>query len=141
MAWRFCSLKKQVDQNLCLEVMGLGRVWGGSHTHTPPNLGRCEEDLSKERRGLLCTCTCTCTCTCVKNPKMKGLFPPNYRTHNMTPRHHEHFQVFRANTERMKQSPIISMQKLLNENIRKKIENDKLWNNWLVSTPVISEFL
>ena len=60
---------------------------------------------------------------------MKGWFPPNYRTHNMTPRHHEYFQIFRANTERMKQSPIISMQKLLNENIRKKIENDKLWNN------------
>ena len=85
-------------------------------------------DLSslEERRNNL---SLTFAQKCLKNPKMKYLFPPNNRTHSMTPRHYEHFQVSKANTERMKQSPIIFMQNLLNENIRKKMETDRLWNN------------
>ena len=81
--------------------------------------------LEERRKDLLLTFAQKC----LKNPKMKNLFPPNNRTHIMTPRHYEHFQVFKANTERMKQSPIITMQRLLNDNIRQKMEIDTLWNN------------
>ena len=60
---------------------------------------------------------------------MKNLFPPNNRTHEMKPRHVEHFQVFHANTERLKNGPIIFMQNLLNQEIRRKEEQDLLWND------------
>ena len=30
---------------------------------------------------------------CLRNPKMKNLFPPNNRTHPISPRQYEHFQV------------------------------------------------
>ena len=56
---------------------------------------------------------------CLGNPKMKELFPPNNRTHTIFPRAHEHFQVYHANTERMKNIPIIYMQNLLNRNIKR----------------------
>ena len=60
---------------------------------------------------------------------MKQLFPPNNRIHTMGPRDHEHFQVDHANTERMKNSPIIYMQNLLNQNIKRKKEQDRMWKN------------
>ena len=43
------------------------------------------------------------------------MFPINQKTHNMATRHDEKFKVQFANTERLKKSPIIYMQKLLNE--------------------------
>ena len=81
--------------------------------------------LEERRKDLLLTFIQKC----LKNPKMKNLFPPNNRTHNMTPRQFEHCQVLKASTERMNQSPIITMQKLPNDNIRKKMNTDTLWNN------------
>jgi hypothetical protein len=66
---------------------------------------------------------------CLANPKMKHLFPPNDKIHTMGLRQHAPFHVFKANTKRMQQSPIIYMQKLLNTEARSKLDNDKLWNN------------
>ena len=80
----------------------------------------------KDRRIHLCL---TFARKCLGNPKMKELFLPNNRTHTMLPRNHEHFQVLHANTERMKNSPVIYMQNLLNQNIRRKKEQDKIWND------------
>ena len=64
---------------------------------------------------------------CLRNPKMKNLFPLNNRTHPMIPRHYEHFQVFKANTDRYRESPIIHMQNQLNNDIKRRLEQDKLW--------------
>ena len=61
--------------------------------------------------------------------KNKNLFPPNNRIHPMQVRETEHFQVFSANTERLKNSSIIYMQKLLNDEVKKKTEQDKLWTS------------
>ena len=80
----------------------------------------------KDRRINLCLAFAK---KCLGNPKMKQLFPPNNRIHTMFPRDHEHFQVYHANTERMKNSPIIYMQNLLNQNIKRKKEQDRIWNN------------
>ena len=63
------------------------------------------------------------------NPKIKHLFPPNNKTHTMDPRSYEHFQVLHANTERMKNSPIVYMQNLLNTDIKDKEELDRIWKN------------
>ena len=61
---------------------------------------------------------------CLRNPKMKNLFPPNNRTHIMIPRQHEHFQVLKANTNRFKESSIIYMQNQLNNDIKRRIEEN-----------------
>ena len=59
---------------------------------------------------------------------MKQLFPPNKGDHIMKIRNHEHFEVFRAHTTRLQESPIIYMQHLLNAEIKRKIDQDKIWN-------------
>ena len=59
---------------------------------------------------------------------MKHLFPTNKSTHVMDPRNHELFHVNHANTERMKNSPVIYMQNLLNTEARRNMEINSLWN-------------
>ena len=82
----------------------------------------------KERRAQLCLSFAR---KCLGNNKMKGLFPPNNRTHTMNPRKIEPYQVLKVNTERFKNSPIIFMQNLLNTEAQRKIAQDKLWNRCL----------
>ena len=57
---------------------------------------------------------------CAKNPKLQHMFPLNEKNHNMETRKEEKYKVEFANTDRKKDSPIIYMQKLLNQN-----ENNK----------------
>ena len=59
----------------------------------------------------------------LKNPKIKHLFPPITSIHPMQIRCHEHFQVLHANTERFKNSSIIYMQNLLNNEIKRRRKN------------------
>ena len=80
----------------------------------------------KERRNDLCLSFAK---KCLSNNKTKNLFPPNKRTHIMTPRSIAPFQVYKANTERFKNSPIIFMQNILNSEVKRKLEQDILWNN------------
>ena len=60
--------------------------------------------------------------------KIKNLFPPNDKIHIMQPREHEHYKVFFAKTNRFKESPVIFMQNILNTEIKRKMDQDKLWN-------------
>ena len=52
---------------------------------------------------------------CVSHPKMKHLFPINEKPH-LNLRNKEKYQVFHANTERYKVSPVLYLQRLLNKN-------------------------
>ena len=54
---------------------------------------------------------------CLTNKKVKHMFPENRKSHDMNTRNTEKFQVQFANTERLKKSPIIYMQNLLNEHL------------------------
>ena len=51
----------------------------------------------------------------MKNEKTKHMFPLNEKTHNMSLRKIEKFKVNHAKTDRLRKSPIIYMQHLLNE--------------------------
>ena len=51
---------------------------------------------------------------CTKNEKTKQMFPLNEKIHGMDLRSKEKFKVQHANTNRLKNSAIIFMQKLLN---------------------------
>ena len=52
---------------------------------------------------------------CTKNDKLKHMFPKNTKSHEMNTRHEEKYIVQHANTSRLQNSPLIYMQKLLNE--------------------------
>ena len=51
---------------------------------------------------------------CVTNEKMKHLFQENIKTHPMKTRFENEFEVNHAHTERLKNSPVLHMQRLLN---------------------------
>ena len=85
-----------------------------------------ELDTLKERRDQLCLQFAK---KCLSNEKMKNLFPPNNRSHMMKPRNYENFQVLHANTVRMKKSPVIFMQTLLNNEVRQRMDQTKLWSS------------
>ena len=53
---------------------------------------------------------------CLKSRKIQHLFPENPKSHEMSTRNVNKFKVQFAHTERLKKSPIIYMQNLLNEN-------------------------
>ena len=65
-----------------------------------------------ERREILCY---NFAKKCLNNPKMKHFFRLKNKEHQMKTRKSEKFEVDMARTERLKKSPIIHMQKLLNK--------------------------
>ena len=71
-------------------------------------------DLEKlcERRKNLCLKFAK---KCIKHPKMKDLFPLRKKKHEMITRNQEIFQIKDAHTKRLQDSPVIYMQKLLNQ--------------------------
>ena len=52
---------------------------------------------------------------CNKHRKLKHMFPLNIKDHEMITRDYEKYLIQFANTERLKNSSIIYMQRLLNE--------------------------
>ena len=68
-------------------------------------------EILEERRRELCLNFAN---KCVKNTKLEHMFPRNEKSHMMGTRKEEAFQVQHSTTERLKQSPIIYMQNLLN---------------------------
>ena len=65
-----------------------------------------------DRRESLCL---TFAIKSSKNPKTKHMFPQNEKTHNMGTRNCEKFKVQHAHNDRLKNSAIIFMQNLLNQ--------------------------
>ena len=56
----------------------------------------------------------------IKNDKLNDLFPLNDKNHTMQTRNNEKYEVMFANTNRLKNSSIITMQTMLNNNEMKK---------------------
>ena len=63
----------------------------------------------RDRREYLCL---DFAIKCQKNDKIKHLFPPHDKEHEMNTRTKVHFKVSNFNTERMRSSPIIYMKNL-----------------------------
>ena len=70
------------------------------------------ETLSSRRETLCLNFARKCT----KNDKLKHMFPLNEKKHEMETRNKQKYKVQFANTTRLQNSPIIYMQKLLNDN-------------------------
>ena len=72
-------------------------------------------DSLEERRQILCLKFAK---NGIKNNNLNDLFPENDKTHKMKTRAVEKYKVQHANTERLKKSSIIVMQKMLNHDTR-----------------------
>ena len=75
----------------------------------------------EERREELCL---NFSKKCTKNEKMKHMFTLNDKTHSMDTRNDEKYKVQFANTDRLKNSAIVYMQNLLNENEKQEHANN-----------------
>ena len=75
-------------------------------------LARLGIDTLESRRDTLCL---NFAKKCEKNSKLSHMFPKNDNTHKMETRKKEKYVVQFANTGRLKKSPLIYMQRLLNE--------------------------
>ena len=73
-------------------------------------------DTLSDRRKQLCLSFAQ---KCLKNKKTQDMFPRNKNMHTMNNRNTEKFHVQHANTGRLKDSSIIYMQHLLNEDSNK----------------------
>ena len=71
-----------------------------------------EWDILENRRKDLCL---KFALKYTENKKVKDMFPHNTKKHHMRTRNPEKYQVYHANTERLKKSAVIYMQRLLNE--------------------------
>ena len=77
-----------------------------------------------------------------KNQRFKNMFPKFNKLHKMQTRNPLTFLVQRANTERLKNSAIIYMQRLLNNNVQKKWlyisrrkgDEENVYNKFFLST-------
>ena len=58
---------------------------------------------------------------CIENGKMAHMFPLSKKKKRYNTRHREKYIVFKANTERMRRSPVIYIQKLLNKDNEKTL--------------------
>ena len=75
-------------------------------------LNRLELETLGERRENLCL---NFALKCAKNPKTINMFPRKNKQHGMNTRNPDEFKVQFANTERLKNSSILYMQRLLND--------------------------
>ena len=99
-------------------------ILGENFTNYDEALIHADLESLKERREILSK---TFAQKCLKNNKTKTMFPVRDKDHSMNLRNQEHFEVKFANTERLKNSAIPSMQRILNsdylENQERRIRN------------------
>ena len=74
------------------------------------------ETLEERREGLCLNFALKCT----KNPKLQNIFPKHTKIHQMETRNPNKYQVYPANTERLKKSAQVYMSRLLNEHENKQ---------------------
>ena len=106
-----CNTRKKSDiervQKTCLKV-----IFGTSYTNYESALKQSNLTSLDERRKELCISFAK---KCIANENTKDMFPLKPKNANWKTRFPEKYTVYHANTERLQRSPIIYMQKLLNE--------------------------
>ena len=93
-------------QKTCLKV-----IFRSSYTNYENAMASANLQTLTDRRRLLCLRFAK---KCLKTESTMDMFPLRKNRTNMNPRKTEQFEVYHANTERFRKSPIIYMQHLLN---------------------------
>ena len=92
-------------------------IMGNEYKNYEDSLNRLDLQSLEDRREMLCLKFAQ---KCVKNERLMHMFPLNEKEHEMKTRKKEKFKVQFAHTSRLKKSPLIYMQKLLNEDESRK---------------------
>ena len=92
-------------------------ILGHNYNSYQNALNKMDLQTLEERRESLCL---NFARKCVQNEQLKKMFPLNNRTYEMNTRHKEKYKVQFANTGRLRKSPIIYMQNLLNIDTEKQ---------------------
>ena len=110
--WNSMITKENSDDLERIQKCALKIIFEDKYKDYPNALNKIDLETLAERREKLCRIFAQ---KGVSNPKLKKHFRLNIKTHQMDTRHPEKFEVDHARTERLKRSPIIYMQNLLNE--------------------------
>ena len=112
----------------CAVKVILGKEYEKFETYEDA-LSKANLESLENRREELCKKFAT---KCLKNEKTRSMFPTNLKTHKMSTRDEESFDVKFAHTGRLQNSAIPYMQRLLNkdeqvqtQNKKRKIENEE----------------
>ena len=112
------SITQKCEKNLeRVQKSALRIILGGNYISYDNALKVLKLQSLKERRDTLCLKFAN---KCLEVPKLQKMFPRNLKYHGMDKRNPEGFQVQRGLTERMRRSAIPYMQRLLNEQQKKK---------------------
>ena len=111
--WHSGLSKESSDDLERVQKSALKVILKDSYKNYNNALNQLDLETLKERREYLCLKFAKKN---LKNKKINYLFPPNNKTHIMDTRNQENFNIDYANTTRLQNSPIIFMQKLLNDN-------------------------
>ena len=91
-------------------------ILGKEFTNYESALDKVDLEKLEDRRENLCLKFAK---NCLKHTKTKEMFPERNKIHSMGIRNPEKYEVAHANTERLKDSAIPYMQRLLNKNEEK----------------------
>ena len=100
-----------------MQKSALRIILGHNYNSYQNALNKMDLQTLEERRESLCL---NFARKCVQNEQLKKMFPLNNRTYEMNTRHKEKYKVQFANTGRLRKSPIIYMQNLLNIDTEKQ---------------------
>ena len=117
MVWH-SSITKTCEESLeRVQKSALKIILGDQYVNYDNALKILKLQSLKERREELCLKFAK---KCLLVPKLEKLFPRSHQSHTMDKRSSECYQVKRGLTERLRRSAIPYMQRLLNDNVRKK---------------------
>ena len=110
--WNSGLTKENIQDLERVQKSALRLILQESYKSYPNALKVLSLETLADRREVLCLQFAK---KCLNNDKMKGLFPKNSKTHPMKTRFEEEYEIETANTERLMNSPVIYMQRLLNQ--------------------------
>ena len=115
--WHSSITNEEKESLERVQKSALRIILGHNYSSYKNALNKMDLQTLNERRETLCL---NFAKKCVKNEQFKQMFPLNIQKSEMKTRHKEKYKVQFANTERLKKSPIIYMQKLLNIDAEKQ---------------------
>ena len=115
--WHSSLTQENINDLERIQKSAVKVILGENFNTYESGLARLNLETLASRREQLCL---SFAIKCVKNPKLTHMFPTNEKPHEMKTRNVDKFKIQFANTGRLQNSPIIYMQKLLNENEHEK---------------------
>ena len=106
------SFNYQLFYGILVYCLGTFQVLEENYQNYQTGLQALQLDSLEKRRKTICL---NFAQTSIADGHFRDLFPMRRENHQMATRHKQKFKVFKAHTERFKNSPILTMQRMLNK--------------------------